>query len=327
MEQRKRIVIIGATGLFLVLSLLLSRNSLEYFFLHSLGYLSSDIESPLTEDYYREYYEEFKPFRNWEIEPLQVDAKGAFCGEIDKEGFSQKVLFEKDSEKSLPIASLTKLMTACVVMENYDLFQEITIKEEATLGEGDSGFFKAGETFYAKDLLYSMLMESSNAAAESLAEAAGKESFVNLMNEKARELKMRKTHFSNPTGLEPENPSVSINVSTARDISLLASYIYKNPPLWNISNTKEYNLYQANGFFHHKIENKNELLGQGNGEWWKENIIGGKTGWTPKAGECLVLAVENPKNDDLLVGVILGSGNRFGEMKNMINWIYQAYRW
>jgi len=162
------------------------------------------------------------------------------------------------------------------------------------------------------ELLLSLLIESNNEAADDLAEIIGEKSFLELMNLKAKELGMENTHFTNPNGLDPEEPDESLNYSTAEDLVKLTKYItLEQPLLWEISTIQ--------GF--ENMENTNELLGQIPG------IIGGKTGETPLAGKCLILVVQAPKNKGFLVNVILNSEDRFEEMKKLISWAGDAYRW
>ena len=220
--------------------------------------------------------------------PLELDAKAAISVFIDYQG-SEKVLFEKDADRPLPIASLTKLMTASIFLKYYDIETEETVK-----------------------LLLSLLIESDNEAADDLAAIIGEDSFLGLMNSGAKELGMGNTYFTNPNGLDPKEPDESLNYSTAKDLMKLSKYITSEQPLlWEISTIQELE----------GMKNTNDLLGQIPG------IIGGKTGETPLAGKCLILVVQTSKNKGFLVNVILNSENRFEEMKKLIRWAGNAYRW
>ncbi len=275
-----------------------------------------------------------KPARNWKIEDLEIKAKSAISV-TDHE----KVLFKKNGSQKLPMASLTKLMTALVVLDDYNLPQFVEISEEAVLQEGERGELKAGEILSVKNLLYIMLIESSNDAAYALSEIIGKESFVDLMNHRARNIGLKNTYFGNSTGLDPIDyltPSNNLlNYSTAEDLVKLTEYLLENQPLiWEILAFEEFELYRPNGTFHHKLTNTNEFLGESvlsargwQGKWQTE-IIGGKTGWTPEANGCFLLVLNNPENENrLTIYVILGSNNRFEEMKKLINWTNKAYKW
>lgn len=267
-----------------------------------------------------EKLESLKPIRDRNVEDLKIEAESVISVLSTKPGLVDRVLFKKDVSKKLPIASLTKLMTANVVLEYYDLSEEIRISKEAVAQEEDFGKLKVGKTFPVKYLLYPLLMESSNDAAYALTELIGQESFVALMNLEAKSLGMENTHFFNPTGLDPDNPADPLNYSTAEDLVELTKDLLKNQPLiWEILSTPKFDLYGP------ELINTNEFLGETTGLGVK--IIGGKTGWTPEAKGCLLLVVKAPRNKGEIINIILGSEDRFGEMKKLINWLNQAYRW
>jgi len=221
------------------------------------------------------------PYRDWQIKDIEVLAQSAISVESDLSS-EDKILFKKEGDKKLPIASLTKLMTAMVTLENYDLTDSV------------------------KDLLYVMLISSSNQAALALSEIKGEENFVGLMNEQAKKLGLENTNFSDPTGLSSQN------YSTVEDLVKLTEYLLKNYPIiTEISRTKEYG----------QLKNTNELLGE------IPDIIGGKTGFTTDAKGCLILVMNNHRDGNYLIYVILGADDRFGEMKKLINWVNSAYIW
>jgi len=280
--------------------------------------------------------EQLKPIRNWQIDNLEISAKSAVSVFLnyqsrakdeeermffDSQG-GQKILFSKESEKTLPVASLTKLMAANVILWNYNPSQIVRINKKTMTEEEDAGNFRVGETFLAEDLLYSSLMESSNDATGALVEVVGEEAFVDLMNLTAKNLDMKNTFFVNSTGLDPDNPKDPVNYSTAEDMAKLAIYLLeKKPKIFEISTQSEIDLYSANGFFHHKIKNTDALLGEIPG------IIGGKTGRTPLAQGCLLLVTKMPRSNGVTVNVVLGSSDRFGEMKKLFEWLREAYKW
>ena len=272
-----------------------------------------------------ENFEKMKPIRNLQVENLEIQARGAISVFIDSSG-SQRIIFDKESDEILPIASLTKLMTANVVLDNLDLSQIIRITKKAVDEEGAWGNFKAGEIFPVKSLLYSLLMESSNDAAIALAETTGESALIDLMNLTAANLGLKNTHFVNLTGLDPDKPEGSINYSTAENLAKLTAYLSKAKPLiLEITGTREFFLYSPNGVFHHQIENTNELLKESAS--WRTAIIGGKTGWTPESQGCLIIIMKSPENPGKIINVILGSPDRFGEMKKLIDWLNSAYKW
>lgn len=241
------------------------------------------------------------PQRNWSVPELNIQAKSALAMESDLE--NEKNLYSKNADIKLPIASLTKLMTAIVVLDNYNLQDTILVEKV-----DDS---KISVSLSIESALYVMLIESSNKAAYALAEKIGVEKFTELMDQKAIYIGLKNTFFAEPSGLSEKN------YSTARDLAKLAQHIIKNyPKIIEISGLKEFNVPNFG-----TITNKNELLGQ------ISEIIGGKTGFTNAAQGCLFLAVNNAKANDYLIYVVLGSEDRFSEMKNIINWVNSAYLW
>lgn len=263
-----------------------------------------------------------RPVRNWNVEDLKVDVESALFAEIDSSD-QEKVLFKKNEEEKLSIASLTKLMTALVVFDDYNLSLPVKISEKAFSQSEEIGQLKAGETLTVENLLYIMLMESSNDAAYALSEVLGEDAFVALMNLKGQVIGLNNTHFVNSTGLDSVDPSNPANYSTVEDLLKLTHHLLKKHPIiFKILNLKEFHLYRPDGSYHHKLINTDELLGK------IPEIIGGKTGWTPKAKGCLLLILDSPIETDYLVYIILGSNNdKFEEMQKMIDWTRNAYIW
>ena len=260
-----------------------------------------------------------KPTRDWSVEDLQIAAKAAICVETSSTD-KNKFLFKKNENEQLPIASLTKLMTALVVLENkdkdYDLDKVTVISQEAVDQPGGQGLLTPEENLSIENLLYIMLVESSNDAAYSLAEVKGFEQFVGLMNLKAMELGLFGSNFVDAAGLS------SNNYSTAEDLVRLTKYLLENHPLiWEILSLDKFKLYTPQGKFHHELSNTNELLGK------IPDVVGGKTGKTDEAKGCLLLVLKNQKDQNYLIYIVLGSGDRFGETKKLIDWVNQAYKW
>jgi len=264
---------------------------------------------------------------------LDLGAKSALSLKINKAG-KEKVLFRKNTQNILPIASLTKLMTAIIAIEdteNYDFKKEIIISKEAADQENvlEGGNLNIGEKISVEKLLHLMLVNSSNDAAFALSEVIGEkgENFVIKMIQKANDLGLQNTHFVNPTGLDPndlhysEETSNYFNYSTVEDLAKLARYILNEFPLiYEISASQPY--YQVkNGF---------------SGLYLKQNIIGGKTGYTKEAGGCMFLVLDYnppttipaegwaPKNGNYFINIILGTESasvRVGEMQKLIDWL------
>ena len=260
---------------------------------------------------------------NSQIGELEIGAKAAISVWTGKGFPSPKVLFQKNVSEPLPVASLTKLMTAFVAIENYRPDQVIVFSDQAVAQKEDIGSFKTGDKFAVQDLLYSVLMESSNDAAYALSEVVGLESFADLMNLEAKHIlgQNSKTFFANPTGLDSKENGNS-NYSTAKDLADLGAYFLRKTPLiWDISSNSEFDLYSPEGILHHKILNTNELLGKIPG------IVGGKTGETKNAGGCLIMVSESPNKEGFIVNVVLGSEDRFSDMEKLTRWIESAYLW
>lgn len=255
------------------------------------------------------------PIKNWSVPNPEMGAEAVLCIERTSEG-KGKVLFNQNNKRQLPIASLTKLMTALVIIENYELDKVIIVSKEAVDQVGEQGMLVAGEPLSMNDLLYIMLIESSNDAAYSLAEVVGVDNFVNLMNQTAKRIGLNDTSFADPSGLSAKN------ISTADDVVKLTSYIIDNKPVvFEILLTKSIKLYTFQGKLHHELINTNELLST------VPDIVGGKTGKTSEAKGCLMLAVNNIKDNNILIYVLLGSNDRFGEMTKLMNWVNTAYTW
>lgn len=235
----------------------------------------------------------------------------------------ETIVYQKNENVILPIASLTKLMTAIISYDNYKLSDTITFTKKAVDQIGDVGNYKVGETFTIEGLLHSILMESSNDAAELLSEKIGSHKFIDLMNKKAKEIGMESTFFYNPTGLPSKSGE---NVSTVKDLAKLTEYLLKKyPKILEISSKREYNLYKADKKFHHKIINKDSLLKKQNNLGVK--IILSKTGYTKSARECLDLAIEFPQKEGKLINIILKSENRESDMIKLIDWLKTAIIW
>ncbi len=216
-------------------------------------------------------------------------------------------LFKKNINKKMYPASTTKIITALVAYDVFKPYQVITVKKP--IQEGELMGLINGEEISVNNVLQGMLIQSGNDAAYVLATAYGYKKFVALMNKKARELKMKNTHFTNPAGLN--NPN---HYSTAFDLALAAREFLKNKYLSNIVATKEIIVSDVNFKHFHKLTNINKLLGKIKG------LGGVKTGYTKEAGENLISLYK--KNDKLqYLIVVLKSKDRFKDTQNIINWI------
>ena len=184
-----------------------------------------------------------------------------------------KVLYEREANERCLIASTTKIMTGLIICEECDLSREISVPPEAAGIEGSSVYLKAGERVRVEDLLYGMMLQSGNdaAAALAIAHSGSIEAFAARMNERARELDLKDTHFANPHGLDAEE-----NYSTAEDLARLAAVAMENETFARVVSTRQHR------FGERVVINHNKLL------WRYEGAEGVKTGFTKKAGRILV---------------------------------------
>lgn len=230
-------------------------------------------------------------------------------------------LYEKDASKKMPIASITKIMTALVVLDNSDLNDTVTISPQAMEMFGDKKGLIAGEKIKLDSLLRVMLIDSNNAAAYALAEHTGgsADKFVSLMNKKAEILGLKDTKFFNPTGLDAAQDSD--NYSTAYDLAQLTDYALSKDLIWEITRTQEAALYSIDKKQKHYVRNTDQLLLQ------MSNVFGGKTGYTEDAGECLMLISKTPDDKHKVISVVLNAKDRFAETKKLVDWVFEVYRW
>jgi D-alanyl-D-alanine carboxypeptidase len=229
-------------------------------------------------------------------------------------------LFEKNPTNSVPIASITKVMTAIIVLDNYKLDEIVQVAKEDTEVNGSKVFLKTGERMTVENLLYSMLMPSGNDAAITLATyKQSKEKFVELMNKKAQDLGLKDTKFMDPAGLNDQGRS------TARDIAILFSYALNNAEFIKIISTAEKTVSSVDGSETHDLKNSNRLT---TGEIPMDGVIGGKTGFTPDAGHTLVAGAK--RNNNIIVGVVLNTYSNANsasaeEMRKLLSYGFDAY--
>lgn len=223
-------------------------------------------------------------------EALEVSATAAVLMDADM----GQVLYEKNGDRQMLIASTTKIMTALVVLEHAAPDDVITVTPDH-MAEGSSMYLRAGETVRVEELLYGLLLCSGNDAALALTECAGGLTpFVALMNEKAAALGMAHTSFANPNGLDADG-----HYSTARDMAVLAAAAVENPTFRRICSSRSVTIGQRT------MENHNRLLRQ------VEGCIGLKTGYTRAAGRTLVSCAE--RDGCRLVAVTLQDGNDWAD--------------
>lgn len=223
-------------------------------------------------------------------------------------------LYEKDPNKALLPASTTKILTALVAMDTYAPDQILKVSRFNVVGQKMG--LVAGEEMKFIDLLNGLLIYSANDAAEVLARnhPGGRELFIGLMNKKVKDLGLSNSHFSNPVGLDD-----GAQYSTTRDLVVVAKYAMQNPIFAEIVGTKEKTVKSVDGRISHRLVNINKLLGEVPG------VKGVKTGWTENARENLVTYIE--RDDRKVMTVVLGSSDRFGETKELIEWLFANYTW
>ena len=258
------------------------------------------------------------------VQMPEIQARAALSTFVSPNRTS-RILYKKDEGEPFLIASLTKLMTSLVALKLYVPTQEIAITRDILQEQGETGYLREGDVFSVKDLLYLVLMESSNDAASALAEPLGRALFIQYMQAQAEELDMADTSFANPTGLDPPAGGEQGNYSTAADLTKLAVHLMEqHPQVFDILSQEELDLYTLTGEFHHTMKNTNLLLDYSE---WPARILGGKTGSTPLAKESLILLLESPDHKGYIVNVVLGSEDRFLEMRTLLQWILQSYQW
>lgn len=237
------------------------------------------------------------------------------CIVLDRK--SNRIIYGKNEKNKVKMASTTKIMTATIVIENYDLSKTVEISKKAAGTGGSRLGLKQGDKISVLDLLHGLMLCSGNDAAVALAEtvAGGIPEFSDMMNNKAKELGLENTHFESPHGLDSDN-----HYTTAYDLSLLTNYALNNETFLKIVGTKNYTV-TINGY-PKNITNTNELLGTLNG------IYGVKTGFTNGANRCLVTACKRNNLD--IICVVLGCDTKNFRTKDsikLIEYTFQNYEY
>lgn len=241
---------------------------------------------------------------------LNVSAEGAVLIDVN----SGRVIYEKNPDKQMRIASLTKIMTAIVAIEYGDLSSYVKTSDNAFGVEGSSIYLQNGEKILLGDILYGLMLRSGNDAAVAIAEHVGGsvEGFAYLMNEKAAYLGMTGTYFENPHGLDADN-----HYSTPRDMAILTSYALKNPTFKEIVSTKVKTVPIENENWSRKWYNKNKLLYRYE---WADGV---KTGYTKTAKRCL--ASSATKNGYQLVAITLNAPDDWNDHIRMFEYGFNNY--
>ena len=248
--------------------------------------------------------------------PLSVSAAPAISAKsavvIDAD--TGKILYEQDAHTRRGMASTTKIMTALIALENVPLDRLITVDPRACGVEGSSVYLFSGEKITMETLLYALMLQSANDAAEAIAyEISGSiEKFAELMNRKADEMGLTATHFDNPHGLDGET-----HYTTAYELALIAAEAMKNEVFAEIVSTDRKTIPLHNGEASRLLINHNRLLRE------YDDVIGVKTGYTKKCGRTLVSAAE--KDGVRLICVTLDDGNDWADHRSLLDHGFSLY--
>jgi D-alanyl-D-alanine carboxypeptidase len=246
--------------------------------------------------------------------PLNLSAESYLIADAE----TGEIIFEKEADTQHPMASVTKFMTAIIAREHIDSHHEITISKESLNSYGTEGGLVAGEKILVSDLYYPLLIESSNDAAEVLADDFGRESFLDLLNERAADLTMYSTMYKDPSGLSPDN------LTSAHDLTKLGLYVFSAyPELLDVTRVKQY------GILGHTWINSNLFLTY-------PNFLGGKNGFINESkkttlsffrvnfrgSDPLSKAVDRP-----LVLVLLKSNDRDSDAALLLSYVTRNIRY
>ncbi|MBR5948823.1 MAG: D-alanyl-D-alanine carboxypeptidase [Clostridia bacterium] len=263
----------------------------------------------------------FKPIEVFQTE-VPVQRSDIFAGRLESmesaasaaliEASSLQMLLAKSPELHLPMASTTKVMTALLTLERCDLDEVIAFPKEAVGVGGSCIYAYAGEKMTIRDLLYGLMLRSGNDAAVALAVHMGGtlEGFADIMNERARLLGLSDSNFVSPNGLDREG-----HYSSAYDLCVISAAALQNPDFKRIVST-QYSPIQTD-LRKIYVKNKNTML------WDYEGCVGVKTGYTSKAGRCLIFAAE--RDGMLLVGCVLNCRPMFEVAEEMLDFGFENY--
>ena len=236
-----------------------------------------------------------------------VDASSSYVVIDAKSG---RLLEGNNAYTELPIASLTKVWTALIVLDSCDLDEEITISTKAATQEGSSLYLQAGEVWTVDSLIHGLLLQSGNDAAYALAEHTGGsiEGFVQLMNEKIQLAGMEHAHFTNPSGLHDDN-----HYASAFDMATMLQLAIQNKDFYKIASAKKYKPKERNVTW----RNKHKLL------HYEDDAIAGKTGFTKRAGRTLITYFK--KGSKEIIVVTLNNSNDWKMHSSLADKIFSNY--
>ena len=265
----------------------------------------------------------FSNIKVYATDKLEIDAKASLIVEVN----TGKIIYEDNAKVKNYPASVTKILTAILVLENCKLDDIVTVSESA-ISNIPSAYVVAplfvGEEIKVEDLLYALMLKSANDAAYVLAEHVGGsiDKFADMMNKKAEELGCKNSHFVNPNGIHNDN-----HYTTAYDMYLISKYAMENEKFVKIVSTYKYTLPVTNKYSKKDriMENTNSYINP-NSKYYDKNVKGVKTGTTIQAGNCLITDVE--KDGFNVITVILGAktkDSKFSETSKMIKYMFKNY--
>ncbi len=252
----------------------------------------------------------------------KVKAKALYC--VDRS--SNKVILAENVALPLPIASITKLLTAMIVVDEMDLNSRVVVPHDIREVEKHTVGVRSGDIFSVNDLLHGMLIESGNDCAEALARAyphGGRAAFLDAMNRKAKLLGASSVKIFTPSGLDHkfilgrkgarELPARKPNVATAQDVALIADHAFKYPLIAKISSTKKYTMRTLN-------EKSKDYPIFSNDRLLDKNlpVAGAKTGFTNMAGKCIVALFKDDDKEHLVV--VLNTSHHFKAAEKIYRW-------
>lgn len=247
------------------------------------------------------------------VRELPVNAETAAVIDVQ----SGRILYGKDMKKQMRIASLTKIITAIVAIESGRLEETVTVSKNAYKVEGSSIFLELGEKQKLIDLIYAIMLRSGNDAATAVAEHVGNgsvEKFVQMMNDKVKQLGLTGTHFMNPHGLDAEG-----HYSTASDMAVLTAYALKNPVFAEIVSTEIKKIPWEGKDWERTMRNKNKMLYRYNG------ADGVKTGYTKAAGRCL--ATSATRDGRQLAVIVLNDRDDWNDTAKLLDYGFKQFQY
>lgn len=289
------------------------RSIVSLLFLANLGGIGME-EASVSDNFDVQSLIQTNPIPDLKAGRLAPDIKAAAAILIDNG--TGLTLYEKNSDLPMPMASLTKIMTALLILENHSLDEIVTVRENFSAVEGVKIGLHKNEKIAVGELMKALLIRSAGDAAMALGEfhSGSVEAFVEQMNERAQTLNLTQTHFQNPIGLDAPD-----HYSSAHDLAILARYAMRMDIFRNIVRQKQATATSLDGFSYNLVST-NLLLNS------YLDVLGVKTGTTDEAGESVINMARNDEGHEVLA-VILDSPDRFQESKSMLDWAFRSHFW